>query len=152
MRLSANFTLRELTRSTTASRQGIDNNPSDFEIHKLTDLCVAVLQPVRDHFGVVTVNSGYRSPLLNVAIGGSTSSQHMKGEAADIEVGADNLVLAHWIADNLDYDQLISECYVPGEPASGWVHVSFRSDGKNRKENLTFNRGEGYSPGLPVLP
>jgi len=151
MKLSENFTLREMSRSSTASREGIDNSPRVSDVVSLRQLCIHVLQPIRDHFGVVFVNSGYRSPDLNAAIGGSKSSQHMKGEAADIEVGADNLELAHWIRDNLDYDQLISECYVTGNPSSGWVHVSYRSDGKNRKQDLTYRKGEGYSPGLPSV-
>jgi len=149
MKLSANFSLREFTKSQTAARKGIDNEAPPEVVAKLRDLCVAVLQPIRDHFGTVTVNSGYRSPELNTAIGGSTSSQHMVGEAADIEVRADNLDLAHWIADNLEFDQLISECYVPGDPASGWVHVSFKEGDTNRGQLLTFNRGDGYTAGLP---
>ena len=151
MKLSANFSLRELSRSSTASRRGIDNTSGPDVIAALTTLCENVLQPVRDHFGVVMVNSGYRSLALNTAIGGSKSSQHMKGEAADIEVGADNLELAHWIADNLDFDQLISECYEAGIASSGWVHVSFKPSG-NRKQCLTFQRGAGYTAGLPEKP
>lgn len=151
MKLSENFSLREMTRSQTASREGIPNDPDPLVISRLRALCHKVLQPVRDHFGIVSVTSGYRSAQLNAAIGGSTTSQHMKGEAADIEVAADNLELAHWIKENVEFDQLISECYVYGEASSGWVHVSYRADGQNRGQCLTFNRGKGYTKGLPEL-
>jgi hypothetical protein len=85
------------------------------------------LQPIRDHFGKsVTVNSGYRSPATNQATGGSLTSDHCKGQAADIEIdGVANPDLAQWIMDNLDYTQLILEFYTQGQPNSGWVHVSF---------------------------
>ena len=149
MTLSPNFALREFTRSQTAARRGIDNEPTADVVDRLRILCAEVLQPIRDRFGIVTINSGYRSPELNTAIGGSKSSQHMRGEAADIEVAADNLELAHWIAANLDFDQLISECYQTGDPASGWVHVSYKATG-NRGQCLTYQRGAGYSSGLPT--
>lgn len=150
MRLTPNFTLREMSKSSYAARNGIDNTPRDDVVDALRALCLNVLQPIRDHFGKpVRVNSGYRSPALNAAIGGSKTSQHMKGEAADIEIdGVDNLELAMWIRDNLPFDQLISECYEPGDPSSGWVHVSFKL--ANRGQALTYQSGEGYSPGLPT--
>jgi len=127
MNLSANFTLKELTKSDTATRLGIDNTPDDAVIESLKLLCENVLQPVRDHFGKsVTVNSGYRSPESNAAVGGSKTSDHCKGQAADIEIdGISNTDLAHWIMDNCDYTQLILEFYTQGQPNSGWVHVSF---------------------------
>jgi len=151
MRLAKNFTLAEMTRSQTASRKGIGNEPDLATIRRLRALCKEVLQPIRDQFGPVTVTSGYRSPELNASIGGSSTSQHMRGEAADIEVTADNLELAHWIAEHCDFDQLISECYTPGDPASGWVHVSYRTDGRNRRQCLTYQRADGYTVGLPSL-
>ena len=127
MNLSANFTLKELTKSDTATRLGIDNTPDEAVIESLKVLCENVLQPVRDHFGKsVTVNSGYRSPESNAAVGGSKTSDHCKGQAADIEIdGISNPDLAHWIMDNCDYTQLILEFYTQGQPNSGWVHVSF---------------------------
>ncbi len=156
-RLSANFELSEFTRSQTASREGIPNEPPADSIPAIQKLVDEVLQPARDAFGLsMNINSGYRSLELNRAIGGSSTSQHMwtaEHAAADIEIfGADNLELAHWIEENCDYDQLISECYDPAEgPNSGWVHVSIKVRGRNRKESLTYQRGEGYTPGLPPL-
>jgi hypothetical protein len=127
MNLSANFTLKELTKSDTATRLGIDNTPDEAVIESLKLLCENVLQPVRDHFGKsVTVNSGFRSSETNQATGGSKTSDHCKGQAADIEIeGISNPDLAHWIMDNCDYTQLILEFYTQGQPNSGWVHVSF---------------------------
>jgi hypothetical protein len=129
MNLSANFTLKELTKSEAATRLNIDNSPDEAVIESLKLLCENVLQPVREHFGKsVTVNSGYRSPELNSspAVGGSKTSDHCKGMAADIEIaGIANADLAQWIMDNCDYTQLILEFYTQGIPDSGWVHVSY---------------------------
>jgi zinc D-Ala-D-Ala carboxypeptidase len=76
MNLSRNFTLQELTKSDTAVRLGVDNNPNANQIEKLKLLCENILQPVRDHFGPVTITSGFRSPALCVRIGSSVNSQH----------------------------------------------------------------------------
>jgi len=117
MDLTRNFTLQELIKSDTAIRKGIDNNPNADQIEKLKLLCEKILQPVRDHFGRVKVTSGFRSPQLCTAIGSSINSQHSRAEAADFEcVGVDNAELADWIHRELDWDQLIVEYYVPGEP------------------------------------
>jgi len=136
MNLSANFTLKELTKSDTATRLGIDNTPDDTTIENLKLLCEMVLQPVREHFGKsVTVNSGYRSPESNAAVGGSKTSDHCKGQAADIEIdGLPNPELAQWIMDNLDYTQLILEFYIQGQPNSGWVHVSYDPNNLKKQE------------------
>ena len=137
MKLSKNFSLQELTKSDTAIRKSIDNTPSDEVLSNLTSLCNMVLQKVRDSHGAVTVTSGYRSPELNKAIGGSTTSDHCKGCAADFEVpGLDNKQLALWIIDNLTFKQLILEFYEDGQPNSGWVHCSFE-EGNNKCEVLT---------------
>ena len=126
MNLSRNFSLQELTKSDTAIRKGIDNEPNADQIDKLKTLCEKVLQPVRDHFGRVKVTSGYRSPELCVAIGSSINSQHAKAEAVDFEVmGVDNAEVADWVYSNCETDQLILEYYVPGEPNSGWIHASY---------------------------
>jgi zinc D-Ala-D-Ala carboxypeptidase len=127
MNLSANFTLKELTKSDTATRLNLDNNPDETTIENLKLLCQEVLQPIREHFGKsVTVNSGFRSPESNAAVGGSKTSDHCLGRAADIEIdGVPNPELAQWIMDNLDYTQLILEFYTQGQPNSGWVHVSY---------------------------
>ena len=152
MRLSENFTMAEFTKSQTAERRGIDNTPQGEHLEAAKELFANVVQPVRDAFGVTVINSGYRSPELNEAVGGSSRSQHCKGEAADIECpGYANGDLARWIADNLDFDQLILEFYTPGIPDSGWVHVSYKADGTNRKECLTAARIDGktqYSVGI----
>jgi len=136
MNLSANFTLKELTKSDTATRLGLDNTPDDVALENLKTLCEKVLQPVRDHFGKsVTVNSGYRSPESNAAVGGSKTSDHCKGQAADIEIdGVPNPDLAEWIQNNLDYTQLILEFYTQGQPNSGWVHVSYDPDNLKKQE------------------
>ena len=127
MRLSKNFSLSELTKSQTAVRRSIDNTPSLRVIDNLQLLVDNVLQPVRNSFeSPVSISSGYRSPKLNTAIGGSPTSDHCLGMAADIEiVGVDNMELAVWIRDNLKYTQLILEFYTEGVADSGWVHVSY---------------------------
>ena len=143
MRLSPNFTLKELIKSQTAERKGINNNPNEDNIENLQRLCEHILQPVRDHYGkVVSVSSGFRSPELCVAIGSSTTSQHASGQAADFEIyGVSNKELADYIADNLDFDQLILEYWKPEEPNSGWVHCSYKGADSNRKEYLRAVRG-----------
>lgn len=143
MKLSANFQLSELVKSQTAERKGIPNNPSPAHIDNLKALCVNVLQPIRSHFEApVMISSGYRSPELCIAIGSKITSQHATGNAADLEVpGVDNKVLATWIKENLEYDQLILEFYRDGEPDSGWVHVSWNSE-KNRSNSLRAARDE----------
>lgn len=129
MNLSKNFTVAELSKSESATRQGIDNTPSMTVIDNLQQLVDNVLQPIRDKFGPITVTSGYRSPAVNKAIGGSTTSDHCKGYAADFEVlNMDNKELALWIKDNLKFSQLILEFYHKGTPDSGWVHVSYNKD------------------------
>jgi hypothetical protein len=154
MNLSANFSLKELTKSDTATRLGIDNTPDDEAIDNLKTLCDKVLQPVREHFGKsVTVNSGYRSPELNSspAVGGSKTSDHCKGMAADIEIaGIPNAELAQWIMDNLDYTQLILEFYTRGIGDSGWVHISY--DPNNlKKQELTAVKVAGKTQYLQGL-
>lgn len=137
MRLSQHFTLEEMIKSQTGARKGIDNTPGPDVVANLVDLCVNVLEKVREQWGSpVTVNSGYRCPKLNKAIGGAKNSQHVTGQAADIEIsGVDNQLLFAWIRDNLEFDQLISEYISPNIPDSGWVHVSWKSSG-NRKNVL----------------
>lgn len=140
-RISPNFILPELTKSATANRAGIDNTPNEDEILNLSILVINVLQPIRDHYNKsVVVSSGFRSKQLNILLNGAGTSQHMQGKAADIEIyGVDNFLLANWIKDNLEFDQLVLEFYT-GETSSGWVHVSFNS-GNNRKEVLTVSKG-----------
>ena len=151
MRLSTNFTLAEFTKSQTATRKGLDNTPGAEHLENAKALFSNVVQKVRDNFGVTVINSGYRGPALNAAVGGSATSQHCRGEAVDIECpGTPNYDVALWIEQNLDFDQLILEFYTPGIPDSGWVHVSYKSAG-NRKQSLTAMKEDGktvYKPGL----
>ena len=144
MKLSANFTLSELTKSQTAVRKNIKNEPSTAHVENLIHLAETVLQPIRDHFGKpVVISSGYRSPELCEAIGSSSKSQHARGEAADFEImGVDNMQLAMWINKNTDFDQLILEFYEPGDPNSGWVHCSAVKEG-SRAQVLKASKVEG---------
>jgi len=151
MKLSENFSLAEFTKSQTATRRGIDNTPGEDHLEAAKELFENVVQPVRDQFGPTVINSGYRGPELNEAVGGSSKSQHCKGEAVDIEVpGVPNAEVAAWIEENLDFDQLILEFYTPGIPDSGWVHVSYKTE-DNRKSVLTAMKENGktvYKQGL----
>ena len=151
MQLSKHFKLEEFTRSQTAIRKNIDNTPTDEHTENLQLLCEMVLQPVRDHFGPIAINSGYRGVELNKSIGGSWKSQHCEGKAADIECpGTGNRHVAEWISDNCTFDQLILEFHTPGIPDSGWVHVSFNR-GSNRMQRLRAVKEDGktvYKTGL----
>ena len=155
MKLSKNFYLSELTKSQTAERMGLDNNPSEDETENLRLLCERVLQPIRDHFDdIVTVSSGYRNEILSEKIGSSRKSQHCKGQACDFEIfGVDNNKVSDWIKENLMFDQLILEHYKPGNPNSGWIHVSYTKDiNMNRKEYLmAFADENGKTQYKPIL-
>jgi hypothetical protein len=151
MKLSEHFTLEEFTKSQAGERLNIINEPDEKQIARMRRLCEKVLEVVRLSLGPVHINSGFRSLQINDLIGGAPTSQHCKGEAADIEVpGVANGDLARWIEKNCDYDQLILECYKPGVPTSGWVHVSLKSSG-NRKQELTATMISGkmiYTQGI----
>ncbi len=155
MKVSAHFTLAELSRSDYAARKGVDNTPPPEVIENLKVLCEVILEPLRAAVEApIRVNSAYRSPLVNKAIGGNPKGQHPAGQAADIEVyGLSNLDLAKKIVEmKLPFDQLILEAYVPGVAGSGWVHVSHKKEGKNRGQVLTATPVKGkmvYSTGLP---
>ena len=155
MQLSEHFNLKEFTKSETAIRKRIDNTPNLEHTNNLKIVCEKILEPVRKHFGKpVRINSGYRGPALNTAVGGSAKSQHCNGEAVDFEIdGLANPELAKWVAENCDFDQIILEFYDPKEgPNSGWVHASY-SKGKNRKQKLTAVTVSGktvYKPGFVV--
>lgn len=134
--MTKNFTLAELTKTST----GLPNNlPSHLE-GNLRSLAENVLQPVRDKLGPIIVTSGYRSPDVNRKIGGSSKSQHTQGQAADIKYSGGNGVLFRWIAENLEYDQLIWEFGTDEHPA--WVHVSY-VEGRNRKQKLKAYKHNG---------
>jgi zinc D-Ala-D-Ala carboxypeptidase len=143
MKLSNNFSLLELTKSDTAIRKDIDNSADEIIISNLQALVDNVLQPVRDKFGSVRITSGYRSPLLNSSIGGSKTSQHCYGFAADFEVaGMDNKELAVWIRDTLEFTQLILEFYTEGDANSGWVHCAYDA-ADLKKQVLTATKVDG---------
>ena len=151
MRLSKNFTLNELTRSQTAIRRGIDNSPTMTVIDNLQALVDNVLQPLRDSQGPVNITSGYRSEAINAAVGGSNTSHHTRGMAADLTVvGKTNREICEWIRDNLKFTQLIWEFPTKENPQAGWVHVAY--DPKDLKcQVLTATKVNGrtvYSPGL----
>ena len=152
MNLTKNFTLAEMVKSETALRHDMDNTPGEAEIENLKRLAEKVLQPVRDAYGKgVKVNSGYRHPEVNAKVGGSKTSDHCKGQAADIEIpGVANADLAKWITENLDFTQVILEFYTPGVPDSGWVHVSY--DPANlKKQVLTAIKKDGKTVYLQGL-
>lgn len=152
MKLTNNFTLQELIKSETALRRGIDNTPTVAVVERLKLLAEQVLQPVRDHYGKgVKVNSGYRAPAVNDAVGGSANSDHLTGYAADIEIpGVSNYELAQWIEANLPYTQLILEFYTQGVPDSGWVHVS-HNPANLKKQSLTAVKRDNKTVYLPGL-
>jgi len=150
--LTQNFSLHELVKSETALRHDMENSPGPAETGNLAELAGKVLQPIRDHFQKgVKVNSGYRSPDVNAKVGGSRTSDHCKGMAADIEIpGMPNAELAEWIRDNLAFTQVILEFYTQGIPDSGWVHVSY--DPANlKKQSLTAVKQDGKTVYLPGL-
>ena len=152
MKLSPNFSLAEMIKSDTALRLDMENEPDDDHIDNMIALCENVLQKVRDHYGKgVKVNSGFRHPDVNAKVGGSKTSDHCRGMAADIEIpGVANADLAEWIVENCEFRQVILEFYTPGVPDSGWVHVSYNSD-DNKKQVLTAMKENGktvYKPGL----
>lgn len=150
--LTKNFSLAEMVKSETALRHDIDNTPNEAQIANLKVLAEQVLQPIRDHYAKgVKVSSGYRSPDVNAKVGGSRTSDHCNGMAADIEIpGVPNHELAEWIKANLSYTQLILEFYTRGIPDSGWVHVSY--DPANlKKQDLTAVKENGKTVYLPGL-
>lgn len=145
MQLSKNLSLREATKSITALRLGIDNTPDEYEIKNLERIAHAIFQPLRDHFDTaIAVTSGFRSKALNKAIGGSKYSQHIVGEALDLDAdvygGVTNAELFEFIATRLEFDQLIWEFGDDVEPA--WVHVSLKREG-NRGRKLKAVREDG---------
>lgn len=150
-KLTEHFTVEELSASPTAKRLGLSNTPTPEHLANMKYVCEKILEPVRARFGPVTVNSSYRSPAVNKAVGGSKTSQHVNGEAVDFEVnGMSNKDLADWVADNLEFDQVILEFYTAGDKNSGWVHASIKRNGQNRKQRLiaTKSKAKGtvYTP------
>jgi zinc D-Ala-D-Ala carboxypeptidase len=140
MQLSEHLSLAEVTRSETAKRNGISNMPTEAHLSNFKLLAEKVFEPIRNHFGhPIHISSGYRSDALNKAISGSKTSQHCSGEAIDIDMdgsahGITNKMVFDYIKDNLEFDQLIWEFGTDSSP--DWVHVSYESTGKQRKQIL----------------
>ena len=147
MKLSEHLDLSEVIRSESAKRKGITNMPTEAHIANFKLLAEKVFQPIREHFRCpIHISSGYRSKELNAAIGGSLTSQHCSGEAIDIDMdgtpnGVTNRMVFDYIKDNLDFDQLIYEFGDSNNP--DWVHVSYESSGKQRKQVLKAVRAGG---------
>lgn len=145
-KISKHITYKEATHSNTATRRGIKNTPNKKQLTAMKALAKNVFEPMRHHFDKpILINSFFRSRALNKAIGGSGTSQHCKGEAIDLDAtkGFTNKQIYNYIKNNLEYDQLIWEFGSNKEP--DWVHVSFRADGKNRKQQLRATRKGGKS-------
>ncbi len=151
-KLTEHFTVEELTASPTAKAKGIANTPTPEHLENMRYVCEKILEPVRNHFGKpVTINSSYRCPALNKAVGGSTTSQHVNGEAVDFEIqGISNKVVADWVSENLEFDQVILEFYVEGDKNSGWVHASIKKGGGNRKQKLIAKKDGSSTKYLPT--
>jgi len=145
MNLSKNLSLAEMISSESAKRNGIKNEPTAEHLDNMKKLAINVFQPIRDYFNVpIHISSGYRSLALNKAIKGSLSSQHCSGEAMDIDMdGTDitNAKIFNYIKDNLIFDQLIWEFGTDKNP--DWVHVSYESKGKQRKQVLKATKKNG---------
>lgn len=143
-KLSDHFSLWECIRSETASRLGIDNTPSNKYVPKLIKICNEILEPPRVYFNIsFRPNSVYRCLELNRALGSKDTSSHPKAEAVDLEIpGVSNYDLAVWLRNHIPvFDQLILECYIIGQPSSGWVHMSIREN-NNRMQVLTYSKGK----------
>jgi len=140
LKLSEHFTLEEMIQSQTASRYGINNTPGSAETAALRALCLNILEPIRNQFGApVVISSGYRSLKVNQKVGGASGSQHLKGEAADINVWGMNPVdLYNWLVffSGLDFDQAIQEF-------GSWVHVSFTERRANRRMAMRARKVDG---------
>ena len=147
MKLSEHLDLSEVVRSESAKRKGISNMPTPEHIANFKILAENIFEPVRNHFRCpIVVSSGYRSKELNQAIGGSNSSQHCTGEAIDLDMdgtphGVSNRMVFDYIKNNLEFDQLIYEFGNSENP--DWVHVSYESTGKQRKQVLRASRING---------
>jgi zinc D-Ala-D-Ala carboxypeptidase len=151
MQISKHLSLAEVSRSETAKRKGINNTPSGEHLENFKKLAENIFEPIREHFGVpIHISSGYRSKELNSAIGGSSTSQHCQGEAIDIDMDGTSITNAqifNFIKDNLVFDQMIWEFGTDKNP--DWVHVSYESTGKQRKQILKAVKSGGKTSYVP---
>ena len=143
--ISKHISDKEGVYSITALRLGLDNTPSDYEYSNMQLLANKIFEPLREYIGKpIKINSFYRSPELNKAIGGSTKSQHCQGRAMDIDDTfghATNAEMYNWIKENLNFDQMIWEFGDDDNPA--WVHVSYVSEDQNRNRCLKAYKENG---------
>jgi hypothetical protein len=153
MNLSKNLTLFEMTRSDMAKRKGVSNQPTEEHIANMIVLAEKIFQPIREHFGVpIYISSGYRSAALNKKIGGAKNSQHLTGEAIDIDMDGhphvSNVQVFNFIRNNLFFDQLIWE--FGNDSAPDWVHVSYSSSGNQRGHILRAVKGTFGTKYVPM--
>lgn len=148
MKIGKNISYNQAIKSDTAIRLGIDNTPSATAVEAMTLLCEKVIDPLYEVFPSMTFNSFYRSPKLNTAIGGSATSQHVRGEAIDLDSkdNAFNKAIFDYIVNNLDFDQVIAEYGNDKQP--DWVHISFKKTG-NRKQVLRAIKVKGKTTYIP---
>jgi len=142
MRLSKNFTMSEVTRSNTAKRLGIDNTPKNAHLKNMQHLITNLVQPMRDALGPIRITSGYRSPDLNRAIGGSKKSQHCKAQAVDVQFWKDgemcNQEIYRWVLNSdIEFDQMINEFDF------AWIHISLKDKGSRRQVLEAYKDDEG---------
>ena len=151
MQLSKHLSLAEVMRSDMAKRKGINNMPSKEHLENFKLLAENVFEPIREHFEApIHISSGYRSKGLNAAVKGSLSSQHCTGEAIDIDMDGTSITNAqifNYIKDNLIFDQMIWEFGTDKNP--DWVHVSYESTGKQRKQILKAVKVNGKTSYVP---
>jgi hypothetical protein len=145
--LSPNFSRAEFEHSETAVAHGIVNVMGSIALANARSLCANILEPLRRKVGrPLILTSGFRSLPVNRLVGSADTSQHVLGQAADINDGRSRYELAQDIAQSdLDFDQLILEAYHLGDPLSGWVHVSRRPNGPQRRQILTIPSGRGQA-------
>jgi len=151
--ISEHISKKEATFSATAMRTGIDNTPGDYELQNMELIAEKIFEPLRKHVnGPIKINSFYRSPELNQAIGGSAKSQHCQGRAMDLDDTygyMSNADMYKYIKDNLDYDQMIWEFGTDQNP--DWVHVSYVDADSNRKRCLKAYKDENNKTKYMVI-
>jgi zinc D-Ala-D-Ala carboxypeptidase len=155
MQITQHLSLAEVTRNETAKRKGISNMPTPAHLENFKNLSINIFEPIRRHFDKpIHISSGYRSKELNTAIGGSLTSQHCSGEAIDIDMdgnanGITNKQVFDYIKQHLNFDQLIWEFGTSSNP--DWVHVSYKTNGSQRKQVLRAVKQGGKTSYVPYV-